>query len=306
MWKDFFYFSRAERRLLTLLLVLAAVLAVSLLAYRHYAPQSPDDAGDEALEAFRVSVEKADSLRRQGRRESHSHVSGKPAALFPFDPNTADSSQLTQLGLSDFVVRNILKYRARGGVFRTSESLAKIYGLSTEDYRRLLPYIRIRQDKPVNRTSTPLPLKPEFPAERPVTGRVQKYAEGTVIDLNDADTASLKRVPGIGRVRAARIVAYRRQLGGYYAVSQLAEIQGMPDSVARWFRVGRLPVKSLRVNRWDVDRLRRHPYLNFYQAKVIVEHRHKYGRLDSLPQLALYEEFTKKDLERLRYYVDFD
>ena len=80
----------------------------------------------------------------------------------------------------------------------------------------------------------------------------------------------------------------------------------MPDSVARWFRVGRLPVKSLRVNRWDVDRLRRHPYLNFYQAKVIVEHRHKYGRLDSLPQLALYEEFTKKDLERLRYYVDFD
>ena len=133
MWKDFFIFSRAERRLLTLLLVLAAVLAVSLLAYRHYAPQSRTMPEMKLWRLFGFPWRKADSLRRQGRRESHSHVSGKPAAMFPFDPNTADSSQLTQLGLSDFVVRNILKYRARGGggggggggVFRTSESLAK-------------------------------------------------------------------------------------------------------------------------------------------------------------------------------------
>ncbi len=306
MWKDFFYFSLAERRLLTVLLVLTAVLSVSLLAYRNYASQSSADAEDEDLKAFRVSVEKADSLRRQGRHVTSARLDEKPAALFPFDPNTADSVRLTQLGLSGFVVRNILKYRARGGVFRTPESLAKIYGLSTDEYHRLLPYIRIQQEKPVSRTPPPRTAERALPLVKSAPARVQKYAEGTVVDLNDVDTAGLKRVPGIGQVRAARIVAYRQRLGGYYAVSQLSEIKGLPDSVARWFTVGQSPVKSLRINRWDVERLRRHPYLNFYQAKVIVEHRHKYGRIDSLAQLSLYKEFTEKDLERLHHYVSFD
>ena len=48
------------------------------------------------------------------------------------------------------------------------------------------------------------------------------------------------------------------------------------------------------------------PYLNFYQSKVIVEHRKKYGKLKSLSQLSLYEEFTEKDFERLSPYISFD
>ena len=53
---------------------------------------------------------------------------------------------------------------------------------------------------------------------------VPKYPEGTVIDLNQADTASLKRIPGIGSGLARMIVAYRNRLGGFYSVSQLQEI----------------------------------------------------------------------------------
>ena len=226
--------------------------------------------------------------------------------MFPFDPNVADSARLAQLGLSDFVVRNVLKYRARGGKFRTPESFAKIYGLSDGEFRRVLPYIRIQEEMPVSEVTVSSSVEDVQPMAPPRRPRVQKYAEGTMVDLNEADTASLKRVPGIGRGRAAQIVAYRRRLGGYYTVDQLAEIQGMPDSVVRWFKIGHMPEKSLRINRWSVDRLRQHPYLNFYQAKVIVEHRHKYGPLDSLPQLRLYEEFATKDLERLRFYVSFD
>ena len=55
-----------------------------------------------------------------------------------------------------------------------------------------------------------------------------------------------------------------------------------------------------------LDKLRAHPYLNFYQAKVIIEHRRKRGEIKSLSQLSLYEEFTGKDLERLSAYIAFD
>jgi DNA uptake protein ComE-like DNA-binding protein len=49
-----------------------------------------------------------------------------------------------------------------------------------------------------------------------------------------------------------------------------------------------------------------HPYINFYQAKVIVEYRKKKGNIKSLKQLSLYEEFTPADFERLEPYVCCD
>ncbi|MBO5880605.1 MAG: helix-hairpin-helix domain-containing protein, partial [Paraprevotella sp.] len=59
-------------------------------------------------------------------------------------------------------------------------------------------------------------------------------------------------------------------------------------------------------NRMSVEALRRHPYLNFYQSRTIVEHRRKYGPIKELQSLSLYDEFTSKDIERLQPYVCFD
>lgn len=43
-------------------------------------------------------------------------------------------------------VRNIYRYRAKGGVYRKKEDFARLYGLTVKDYRRLEPYIRISED----------------------------------------------------------------------------------------------------------------------------------------------------------------
>ena len=52
--------------------------------------------------------------------------------------------------------------------------------------------------------------------------------------------------------------------------------------------------------------MRNHPYMNFYQAKAIMEHRRRFGKIKSLSDISLYTEFTRKDLERLSPYIDFD
>ena len=62
----------------------------------------------------------------------------------------------------------------------------------------------------------------------------------------------------------------------------------------------------MNLNKSSIERLKSHPYMNFYQAKVIVEYRKKKGKLSSLKQLALYDEFTAKDLEKLTPYVCFE
>ena len=45
-----------------------------------------------------------------------------------------------------------------------------------------------------------------------------------MLDLNRADTAELKKIPGIGSGIARLIVNYRQRLGGFYQIEQLQEI----------------------------------------------------------------------------------
>ena len=133
-----------------------------------------------------------------------------------------------------------------------------------------------------------------------------KYPEGTLVDVNSADTTELKKIPGIGSGIAGSIVRYRERLGGFYALSQLEEVKHVTPKLLEWFKLGNDSIQKLKINKAGLDKLRAHPYLTFYQAKVIVEHRRKKGPIKSLSQLALYEEFTEKDLERLSAYISFD
>ena len=133
-----------------------------------------------------------------------------------------------------------------------------------------------------------------------------KYPEGTLVDVNSADTAELKKIPGIGSGIAGGIVRYRERLGGFYALSQLEEVKHVTPELLKWFKLDNDSIRKLEINKASLDKLCAHPYLTFYQAKVIVEHRRKKGQIKSLSQLALYEEFTEKDLERLSAYVSFD
>ena len=127
-----------------------------------------------------------------------------------------------------------------------------------------------------------------------------------MVDLNEADTTELKKIPGIGSGIARMIVAYRNRLGGFYDTAQLKEVDYVNEDMLKWFKLENASIHRINVNKAGLDKLRSHPYMNFYKAKVIMEYRRKKGKLKSLSQLSLYEEFTEKDLERLSYYLTFD
>ena len=188
MWKDFFYYSRSERRVILLMLGLLAVLATFWAVCRITEPPGQTYQEDSAeIDSFLASVKQRE-LDYTKRR--YTKVRGKEqpeAVLAAFDPNTADSFQLRKLGLPSFVVRNILRYREKGGRFRTPEAFAKIYGLEEKQYLLLRPYIRIQEVD--NRSGFPQAQEEKlFPAS---VQRIEKYPEGTLVSLNEADTAEL-------------------------------------------------------------------------------------------------------------------
>ena len=301
MWKDFFYYTKSERRAVYALCIGIALLLIAIWMVpdtsKSLLAETPG-VDSVALKSFEKEVQSKSYSKREKKRFVAEEIL---VSLTAFDPNMADSIELSRLGLPVYVVRNILKYRQKGGRFKTPESFSRIYGLEPDLFERLKPYIRIAEPKVAEAKKVDT-----IAVRKVVEKKAFKYPEGTLVDVNGADTTELKKIPGIGSGIAKAIVSYRSRLGGFYALEQLAEIEYMTPTLMKWFKLEEPVVRPLKVNEAGLETLRSHPYLNFYQAKVIVEHRRKKGKLKSLSQLSLYEEFTEKDLERLSAYLKFD
>ena len=132
-----------------------------------------------------------------------------------------------------------------------------------------------------------------------------KIKSGEHVVLNTADTTTLKTVPGIGPYYAKKVVEYGQRLGGYVSVDQLDEIEGFPLDAKDYLTIENATPRKLNVNTLTLNELRRHPYVNFYQAKAITDYRRLHGPLRSLNDLRLSKDFPPEAIKRLEPYVEF-
>lgn len=313
MWKEFFYFTKKERIASIALMIVVLLLILFIHIYPFTTTNKNIQLDSDKIAAYQGF---RDSLKNKENTayKSKDNVVYQPKQVaqfkrFPFDPNTADSSIFIRLGLKPYQIKNILKYREKGGVFRKQADFAKIYGISPSFYNELKPYIQLAE--PVSEIADNyIPEKKlKDKIEKELSGKQQKYPLGTVIELNRADTLELQKIPGIGSVFSKRIVQFREKLGGFYAVSQLKEVYGITPEIyqnlATWFETDATKIIKLRINKMDINQLRQHPYINYYQAKAFVDIRNEKGKLHDLSQFILLDEFSEKDMERLHYYIDF-
>ncbi|MDR0734071.1 MAG: helix-hairpin-helix domain-containing protein [Dysgonamonadaceae bacterium] len=153
------------------------------------------------------------------------------------------------------------------------------------------------------------PKKTAEPPRKTNYPRKEKFSAGTVVELNASDTLLLMKIPGIGASFARRITAYKRLLGGYYRLQQLQEVYGMYeelyDKITPYLRVDTGLIQPLPVHSVSLDKLKSHPYINFYQARAIIEMRKKKGKINGIDELAMLEEFSGEDIEKMRHYLSF-
>lgn len=290
---------------LSLLLIVAAI-AIGVTQCQ----QDEEQADVLTVEERNALSEAAKSIERTVESEYVSYAPTRLATqLFPFDPNHADSATLLRLGFSRWQVNNMMKYRQRKGRWRSPDDLRRLYGLSEEDFQRLRPYIRIAKADQRGKY-VPFPHEPNYgvpKGEDVVYKRQPKLSEGTTLSLNNSDTTALKQLPGVGSYYAQKIVKYRERLGGFVNTAQLADVEGLPAGISRWFTIESNPqVRQLRINHATFKELVRHPYLSYEQTKVIVNHVRQYGPIHSWRDLRLYKEFSERDFERLTPYIRFD
>lgn len=295
--KEFFYFTKSDRKVILFLLALVVVVTTSFF-YIGNDTTTTQLTREDSLSMVNTSL--------SPRQHSYATVTYRveadhEAELFPFDPNTADSTALLKLGLKPWQVRNIYKYRAAGGVYRQPTDFARLYGLTQKQYKAMEPYIHISADYlPASLLSPKERVQDRDTIQYPV-----KLKANEKLPLNTADTAALRKVPGIGKYYAREIVWYRDRLGGFYRVEQLKEIEGFPGEALAYFTVSEQAIRKFNVNKLTLNQLKRHPYINFYQAKAIADYRRLHGPLTSLNDLRLLKDFTQNDMERLSHYVEY-
>ena len=303
--KGLMYLRKSDRRvMLASLCVIVVALGVIFLAGENNETSNGVTVADSIPEdsVFR-------STAFEPRKADRYAVGARPAERFPFDPNTADSTQLLRLGLQPWQVRNIYKYRAAGGVYRQPSDFARLYGLTVKQYRELMPYIRISKDyQPASsllEKNISMPDKPVSLRDSAISRYPVKIGEGEYVVLNTADTSALKTIPGIGSYYARRIVEYGQRLGGYVSVSQIDEIEGIPAEAKKYLKVEDSHPRRMNVNRLSLEELRRHPYLNFFQARAITDYRRLHGPIKSLNDLRLSKDFPQEAIDRLTPYVEY-
>ena len=138
-----------------------------------------------------------------------------------------------------------------------------------------------------------------------IVSNPHKIREGEHVVLNTADTTALKTIPGNGPYFARKIVQYGERLGGYVNIDQLDEIEDFPLESKQYLVVQDAQPKKLNINQLSLNELKRHPYINYYQARAIEDYRRLHGPLKSLNDLRLSKDFPPEAIERLMPYVAY-
>lgn len=324
---------RTEQRVLAILqLILFVVLVGTLVCFLIKRGKGNDAESLAESESGNVI-----HSSRSGEKRPDSPVQGSKGTAMEcilFDPNTADSTTLIRVGLSPYQVRNLLKYRHKGGQYHRPEDMKSLYGLTVGQWEHIAPLIRIgkeyqyladnedvsrsypnqnrRSDTHATTTDKKATDDQEYYGSQGSpfhsAHKIPKLKAGEHIDLSQADTTDLQRIPGIGSYYARRIALYGERLGGYVSVSQLddKDLDFLPPGIEAYVELPHPNIKKLRINHFSVRELNHHPYISYPQAKQIAERIRLYGPFKTWDELLFLSEFTERDKKRLEPYISFE
>lgn len=303
-FRDFFYFTKGDRRAIVALGCIA-VFAIGVLMVVDGRRPSPQPSPVMGREAMQDVGNEPDGLPVGG--ESEGEMSARQRESASFDPNTVDSLTLIGFGIKAWKVKNFLHYRAAGKVFRSAEEMGKTHGWTVEDVQRLTPYVSVGTAYQKRKETPRFEERKEHKEEGAKPVETKKFHTLTKVDVNEADTAMLRRIPGIGEKISVAIVRYRQRLGGFHSVEQLREISIVSPELLEWFTVSSsAAVQKIHLNKASFQVLNSHPYISYEQTKALLQYIRLYGKVKDEETLLATGIFTKEEVERLKPYLAFE
>ncbi len=297
--KDYFSYSRRERNgiILLLAIILIIIIAYLLLPLININQEFNLEKYESKLDDFEKSLEPVNKRNLYDIKKKSDINNDDKYQLFRFNPNSANINDLRKLGFTEQVIRNIIKYRSKGGCFRRKEDLLKIYSIDTSLYYRLVHFIYLNHNDSINTNQ-----------EESVSSPVNK--NNVPLNINKADTHLISELFGTENLLSERIIKYRNLLGGFTDKNQLDEIYGFKSKqynlIINNVFIDTTLIRRININKADEQTLDKHPYLNKYYAKAIIKYRNFTGEIKSINELSVNNILPENIFFRIRPYLSVD
>lgn len=280
--KDYFHFSKGERRGVFVLLGLIGIVLIVKQFFISFEPEIFEPRKE--LSVLQAKLDSLSQVKKQNKLVKQKVDKNKKLELEKFNPNDYTSQDWQALGLSVKQAQVVLNYKEKAGSFESKQQVKKLFVISDELYANIEDFILLPDsvEKPsqLNRNDTLRRVNKPFQRKK------RTYAK---VYINTADTAQFKKLYGIGEVLSQRIVTRREELGGFYAKEQLKEIWGLKSELLAnldtLLILDEVPLKKMNINSANKEELKAHPYLYWKHANAIVNYRKQHGDYNKLEDL---------------------
>jgi DNA uptake protein ComE-like DNA-binding protein len=218
---------------------------------------------------------KSDTLRN----ERKSRFAPRPFEKFAID--TVGVEYLRLIGFSTRQAEALIEYRNRGkGIFSMNE-LRDCYAVSEEMADSLAHFVILSVRDPY---------------------------EG-LIEINSADSATLRSVRGIGEKTVVAVMQYRKLLGGFARKEQIAELKCVTKEnflkISEQIYCDSCKISKIDINFAPASDFEHHPYMSRKAAKLILETRESKGGWNSIEEMQRDNIFTEEQAKAIAPYLLF-
>jgi DNA uptake protein ComE-like DNA-binding protein len=214
-----------------------------------------------------------------------SGVSKREWTPVPFSLDTVTTASLRAMGFSVRQAEVVLNYIEMKGGLRSAAEFAGCYVVSDEMFASLEPWLVFPEK------SSPVSTEP------------------TLVNLNSADSTTLRGVRGIGERTVMRIIDYRARLGGFVCPEQLAEVEGVTEEnyarIVSQIFVDSCDILKIDINFAPAKVLGRHPYITDKTLRKLLKLRQLKGGWNNTGQLIEDKIVTSEEAAKLAPYLMF-
>ena len=213
------------------------------------------------------------------KKEGKTRFSPRPFEKFAID--TVGVEYLRLIGFSTRQAEALIEYRNRGkGVFSMNE-LRDCYAVSEEMADSLSHFVILSERDPY---------------------------EG-LIEINSADSATLRKVRGIGEKTVVAVMQYRKLLGGFVRKEQILELKCVTkenfERISEQIYCDSCKISKIDINFAPASDFEHHPYMSRKAAKLILETRESKGGWNSIEEMQSDDIFTEEQARAIAPYLLF-
>ena len=205
-----------------------------------------------------------------------------PRPFEPFRIDTVGVDYLRLIGFSTRQARALIEYRDRevDGI-RDMNELRDCYVVSSEMADSLAHFVIFPEPKPY----------------------------GGLVEINSADSLQLRSVRGIGPKTVVAIIEYRKLLGGFHSIEQIAELKCVTSEnftlITKQICCNNSLISKIDINFAPALELERHPYMTRKALKRIIELRESKGGWKSLEEMQNDNIFEAEQASAIAPYLHF-